>query len=160
MQSIIRPAQPQDIDTLVDFSRRLNREDPTFTGEFHFDEAAICAALTQLLADPSLGRVWLIVAGERPVGYVVLTYGFSLESHGRDALIDEIYLMPDYRDQGVGRRVLQQMEAEARRLGATRLYLEVEQSNTRAQAFYRQLGFEDHHRYLMSKWISPDLIND
>jgi ribosomal protein S18 acetylase RimI-like enzyme len=160
MQPIIRPAQPQDIDTLVDFCRRLNREDPTFTGESHFDQAAIRAALTQLLADPSLGRVWLIVASERPAGYVVLTYGFSLESHGRDALIDEIYLMPDYRRQGLGRRVLQQMESEARHLGAARIYLEVERPNTRAQDFYRQLGFEDHDRYLMSKWISPDLIND
>jgi ribosomal protein S18 acetylase RimI-like enzyme len=94
------------------------------------------------------------------VGYVVLTYGFSLESHGRDALIDEIYLMPDYRRQGLGRRVLQQMEAEARHLGAARIYLEVERPNTHAQAFYRQLGFEDHNRFLMSKWISPDLIND
>ena len=156
MQAKIRPAQPNDIDILVDFSRRLNQEDPAFTGEFHFDETAIRAALEQLLANPTLGQAWLIQVGERPVGHAVLTYGFSLESHGRDALIDEIYVIPDCRRQGIGRQVIGQVEAEARRLGAHKFYLEVERPNSRAQAFYRQLGFQDHNRFLMSKWISPD----
>ncbi len=153
MQSIIRPAQAGDIERLIRFSRQLNKEDPTFTGEFHFDEAAVRIALTQLLADQSLGRVWLICIDERPVGYVVLTFGFSLESRGRDALIDEIYLLPEYRHRGIGRWVMGQMEVEARAEGARRIYLEVERPNVRAQAFYRQLGFEDHNRYLMSKWL-------
>jgi len=102
MQSIIRPAQTGDIERLIRFSRQLNKEDPTFTGEFHFDEAAVRIALTQLLADQSLGRVWLICIDERPVGYVVLTFGFSLESRGRDALIDEILQLSDTKGSEKG----------------------------------------------------------
>jgi ribosomal protein S18 acetylase RimI-like enzyme len=149
----LKAATPADIDILVEFSRRLNEEDPDFTGGFHFDETAVRAALEQLVTAPALGQVWLICDQEKPVGYAVLTYGFSLESHGRDALIDEIYVAPDYRSRGIGRWIVQQMEAEARALGAARIYLEVERPNSRAQAFYRQLGFEDHNRYLMSKWL-------
>jgi GNAT superfamily N-acetyltransferase len=153
MQPKLRPAQTGDIERLVQFSRQLNEEDPSFTGEFHFDEAAVHAALEELLAAPALGRVWLIEVDKRPAGYVVLTFGFSLESRGRDALVDELYLIPDYRGRGIGRWVMGQMEVEARAGGLSRIYLEVELPNVRAQAFYQDLGYEDHNRYLMSKWL-------
>ncbi len=153
MQPTIRPAAATDIEIIVDFSRRLNEEDPSFTGEVHFDEAAVRAALAQFLADSALGRAWLVADGETPIGYVVLTFGFSLESHGRDGIIDEIYVAAEYRGQGVGARLLEFVEAEARRIGLKKIYLEVEQPNTRAKKFYSRLGFVDHNRSLMSKLL-------
>lgn len=30
--------------------------------------------------------------GEPPLGYAIVTWGYSLESGGREALLDEIYL--------------------------------------------------------------------
>ncbi len=39
-----------------------------------FDEQKAGAALTTLLRDSNLGRVWLILDGEAPVGYVVLMF--------------------------------------------------------------------------------------
>jgi len=38
-------------------------------------------------------------------------------------------------------------------LGVKALHLEVERTNTAAQAFYRKIGFKDHSRYLMTKWL-------
>jgi diamine N-acetyltransferase len=46
------------------------------------------AALTGLLREPTLGRVWLVCAGETVVGSIVLTFGYSLELLGRDAFVD------------------------------------------------------------------------
>ncbi|HVF28226.1 MAG TPA: hypothetical protein VM943_08295 [Pyrinomonadaceae bacterium] len=57
-----------------------------------FDEAAARAALRQVLHHGALGSVYLIRSGEAVAGYVVLALGFSLEFHGRDAIIDELYL--------------------------------------------------------------------
>lgn len=150
-QPTFRLATPADSDTILDFSRRLNEEDPNFTGDFHFDEAGVRVALDQLLANPALGRVWLICANETPIGFVALCFGFSLESHGRDAVIDEIYLTAGYRGQGIGAAAMQFVEAEARRLGLKRLYMEVERANTRAMAVYQKLGYEDLGRFLMNK---------
>lgn len=150
---ILEPASLADIDTLIQFSRQLNEEDPAFTGGFHFDESAVRTALAQLMADPGLGRVWLITTAGEAVGYVALTFGFSLESHGRDALIDEIYVTPEQRGRGIGRQIIEQVDAEARSLGAHKLFLEVERPNSRAQTFYHRLGFIDHNRYLMSKLL-------
>jgi GNAT superfamily N-acetyltransferase len=34
-------------------------------------------------------------------GYLVITWGWGIESGGREALIDEIYVTPEYRGQGL-----------------------------------------------------------
>jgi ribosomal protein S18 acetylase RimI-like enzyme len=38
-------------------------------------------------------------------------------------------------------------------LGVHTLHLEVERKNVRAHHLYRKMGFEDHDRYLMTKWL-------
>lgn len=38
------------------------------------------------------------------------------------------------------------------------VHLEVERKNTAAQSFYRQAGFEDQERYLMTKWIATRTV--
>ena len=95
---------------------------------------------------------WRVARGAEVVGYAVLTVSFSVESGGRDGFIDEIYLVPEARNRGLGRRLLDLLEAEARALGLNRLYLEVEHHNP-AIRLYRRAGFKDHRRYLMSKDI-------
>ena len=37
--------------------------------------------------------------------------------------------------------------------GVSALHLEVERQNEAAQGFYRRLGFKDHDRYLMTRWL-------
>ena len=80
-----------------------------------FDAGRQPTALAALAADEPLGRAWLIELDGRPVGYVVLSWGFSVEAGGREACLDELYLVPEVRRRGLGRRVLMLVEAEARR---------------------------------------------
>lgn len=150
----IQPANQTNIETILAFCRALNKEDPDYTGEVHFDENAVRTALEELVATPSLGRAWLICSDEKPIGYAVLTFGFSLESHGRDGIIDEIYIAPAYRGQGIGTQVMKSVEVEARQLGLKKLYLEVERNNHRAKSLYLKLGFEDFDRHLLNKCLS------
>jgi GNAT superfamily N-acetyltransferase len=118
-----------------------------------FDEQSALSALRQLLADASFGRVYLMLAGGDVAGYIVLTLGFSLEYHGRDALIDEIYVREDYRGRGIGTRGLEFIEGICRELEVKALHLAVERANRNAQAVYRRAGFVEHDRYLMTKWV-------
>ena len=153
MQIKLVAGLPADLELLLEFSRRLYEEDPSATGDIPFDAASVSQALAEFLNDPRLGQVWVVYAGSDPVGYVVLTLGFSLEYHGRDAFIDELYLLPEWRGQGVGRRVLEFIEVEAAVLGIYALHLEVERGNSRAQTLYQKFGFRDQQRLLMTKWI-------
>jgi len=130
-----------------------------------FDEQKARAALIALLRDPNLGRVWLILVHtneseknektrELPIGYIVLCFGYSLEWLGRDAFVDEFYLLPDYRGRGWGRKTMAFLEDAARELNVTALHLEVMRENTRAMDLYRKLGFEGHKSSFLSKWIA------
>ena len=57
------------------------------------------------------------------------------------AEIKRMYVAPEARGRGVGRQVLLELEAEARRLGATRLVLETGPRQAEALALYRRAGF-------------------
>ncbi len=145
-----RMATESDLPTLLGFMRQLYVSDP---GPKPLDEAGARAALEQFLGDASLGRAWLICDRETPVGYAVLTLGYSLEYLGRDAFVDEIFIAESHRGRGWGRRALELVENTARELGVRALHLEASHTNREAHGMYRHVGYEDHERWLMTKWL-------
>jgi ribosomal protein S18 acetylase RimI-like enzyme len=120
-------------------------------GRIPFDERAARAALRGVLADPAHGRALLIEVEDAVAGYLVVCFGWSLEFHGRDAFLDELYLRERFRGQGIGTRALEVAAEVCRTSGVRALHLEVERSNTRAQAVYRRTGFADRDYYLMTR---------
>lgn len=118
-----------------------------------FDEAAARRALNQILANENFGQIWIIEQSEKIAGYAVLTFGFSLEFHGRDAFVDEIYLRSGFRGAGIGKAALEFLQKQCSQLGVRALHLEVERANENAQAVYRKSGFVEHDRFLMTRRI-------
>jgi ribosomal protein S18 acetylase RimI-like enzyme len=143
-----RLAGEADAETLLPLMREYYAFD-----RHAFDESLARGALLGLLRDPSRGRAWLILDGPTAVGYIVLTFGYSLEFLGRDAFLDEFYLRESYRGRGWGREILQLVEETARSFDVRAIHLEVTRHNTSALEFYRKQGFADHEHCLMTKWI-------
>ena len=116
-----------------------------------FDAARVEPALRPLLDGDELGVVHLVEEEGWALGYAVVTWGYSLESGGRDALIDEIYVRD--RGEGVGSSLLAAILEDVKARGLTRLTLETENDNEGARRFYTRHGFlaED------SLWMSLDL---
>ena len=129
--------------------RDLQQDDPW---SVPFDEAETARVTDQLLRDPSLGRVWIIAAEGVTVGYIVMAFDYSLEYRGRGAWVDEFFVRRSHRGKGIGTRVLKFFCEQAKTLDASVVYLEVNHGNP-ALELYRRMGFEDHQRYLMTKWI-------
>ena len=125
--------------------------------EFHekeklaFDEQLDRDVLASFLADGSLGQLWLIQQKDEVIGYIILTLGYSLEYRGRDAFLDEFYVRPKYRGQGIGTQTLTFAEETCRLLGIKALHLEVDFENPDAQRLYHRVGYQRHHRFLMTK---------
>jgi ribosomal protein S18 acetylase RimI-like enzyme len=118
-----------------------------------FEEARAEQALRALLEEPSYGAAWVFREDGRAVGYLVVTHGYSLEFGGRDAFVDEVYIVPEMRGQGLGARALALAEEHCRRQGLEALRLEVHHENRRALALYERNGYEAHDRHLMTKWL-------
>jgi ribosomal protein S18 acetylase RimI-like enzyme len=148
MQPQLRIATGDDLALLVDFMRQFYAID-----NYPFDAQIARWLLQQIVADSSLGRVWLIDYAEATIGYVVLTFGFSLEYRGRDAYIDELFLLDAYRGQGLGSHVLQCVLDACPALGIHALHLEVEHTNVVGQRLYHKHGFAGNDRHLLTRMI-------
>ena len=148
MTPTYRAAKLSDLEILLQFMQEFYEIE-----HLSFKREAARAALEGILQEPSMGRVWLIQVDEKPIGYVFLTLGYSLEYLGRDAFVDEFYIQAAYRSQGIGTQTLTFVEDRCQELGIKALHLEVNRENIRAQGLYHKMGFEDHNRYLLTKWI-------
>jgi ribosomal-protein-alanine N-acetyltransferase len=71
----------------------------------------------------------------------VLAYGVLMLAPGEAQLLN-LSVVPDARRRGFGRALLRRFVADARRLGAEQLFLEVRVSNAPAIALYEAEGFE------------------
>jgi GNAT superfamily N-acetyltransferase len=149
-QPAFRLATADDASLLLDFMRHYY----AFDGH-HYDRDNARVALLALLSNPAFGMAWLVLDSAVPVGYIVLCFGYSLEYLGRDAFIDEFYLLESHRGRGWGRQTLEFVRAEAQKHEVRAIHLEVVRRNSRALDFYRRLGFQDHDHYLMTLRPQP-----
>ena len=101
MTITLSPAAPSQTDLLIELMHELYHYD-----QDQLDEGKARAALHTLFNETVWGKVWLIMDRDQPVGYAVLTFGFSLEYGGRDAILDELYFRQSHRGRGVGSQVV------------------------------------------------------
>lgn len=114
-----------------------------------FEEDRLARALIPLLERDEFGVVYLI---DNAQGYLVVTWGYSLESGGREALIDEIYLRR--RGEGIGSTVMSALFEEMAARGIVKIFLETESHNARARGFYTRNGFVADDSIWMSRDVS------
>ncbi len=70
----------------------------------------------------------------------IVAYGVLMLAPGEAQLLN-LSVVPDARRDGLGRELLLQFLADARRLGAEQVFLEVRESNKAAIALYEGAGF-------------------
>lgn len=123
------------------------REFYEYFSDIEYDDVQSPTALRELLEDDSLGTLFLLRLGAEPIGYLALTYGFSLEFRGRYAFLDEFYIRPPYRARGYGKRALAFAGDACRAAGVRALFLEVDRDNADGQRLYRGAGFAPREHY-------------
>ncbi|HTJ33278.1 MAG TPA: GNAT family N-acetyltransferase [Dactylosporangium sp.] len=134
---------PDDLDGLLPLVREFCDAD-----RHEFDAARVTRALRPLLESDEHGQVWLL--GDRG-GYAVVTWGWSLESGGREALLDEIYVRE--RGGGHGSALLARVLTAAAEAGAAAMFLETEAHNERVRGFYARHGFDTETSIWMSRTL-------
>jgi len=107
------------------------------------------AGLMPLLEGSPHGAIYLIGPGRAPIGYVVITFGWSVEFGGLDGFIDEIFVRPKVRGRGIASDVLHSLPKALADAGLKALHLEVDRDAEAAQRLYRRAGFAPRSRYML-----------
>ncbi|MGO9452075.1 MAG: N-acetyltransferase family protein [Candidatus Binataceae bacterium] len=85
---------------------------------------------------------YLAYRGDRPVGFAICFLGFSTFNARPLINIHDIFVESSLRGQGIGKKMLDRVEAKARSMNGCGLTLEVREDNHRARGLYRKFGFE------------------
>jgi ribosomal protein S18 acetylase RimI-like enzyme len=102
-------------------------------------------AMRHLVNNPQYGRCFVIERDGSIVGYLVIGFGFSLEFGGRDAFLDELYVVAEARGAGIGKAAVAHAAQFCTAEGIGALHLEVSRNNPAGQKLYRGMGFSERH---------------
>jgi GNAT superfamily N-acetyltransferase len=120
---------------LDDFNREYN--DPTPGPE------ALAARIVELLEAGQID-VLLIESGTgsgRPDGLAALRFRPAIWTNALECYLAELYVVPDRRGHGLGRRLMLAALDFARSRGADRMDLGTSETDVAARALYESLGF-------------------
>lgn len=136
---MIRPATTDDRGILREMFDEFYRSDAVL----HSVPAAYHeAALDDLFSEGTGQSCFLLCRGEKACGYALLSKKYSHEAGGLELWLEELYLRPEARNQGLGSEFFDFLRRYGASLGARRLRLEVEEENTGAMRLYARMGFK------------------
>lgn len=152
MALTVRPATAADGDAMLSLMPRLAAFDvPEGRDPRHLWESD-AALLRDWLSGRANGcRVQVASDGERIVGLAMVSLRPELLSKAPSAHLEAIAVAPGCEGQGLGRRLLQAAEDDARAQGARSMSLHVFAVNTRARRLYERAGYDGE----LLRYIKP-----
>lgn len=142
MTTALSLARPDDLDRLLPLVAAFHDE----AGIVQSDSTRRAALLPMLEGSPH-GVTYLIGPGRAPIGYIVISFGWSVEFGGLDGYVDEFYIRPGVRGRGIGSEVMVSLPKALAGAGLKALHLEVRRDNEKVRALYHKLRFEPRDAY-------------
>src|SRR5690554_457010 len=117
--------------------------------QFYGQSSNVEAVREFLLARENHGESVVFLAKDdlEPVGFTQLFPAFSSVSLVRTFILNDLYVRPQARRQGVAKLLLQAAEEYARSVGAARLTLSTATTNEQAQELYRVAGWKQDDQF-------------
>lgn len=142
MKLLIRPATQQDFSVLHRFISELE--------EKPLDPVTFRAIYLRNLSDP---RIHYLVAESdgQVVGFVSCHVQYLLHHVGKVGEIQELFVKPEFRNQQVGRQLVEAVEALARQERWVNLEVTTNQRRNDTHRFYQNLTFKQSHY----KFVKP-----
>ena len=144
MSASLHLARPDDLERLDALVAAFHDEQ----GITLSDEARR-AGLQPLLDGSPHGAAYLIGLARSPIGYIVISFGWSVEFGGMDGFVDEIYLRRAVRGRGIASEVLATLPVALADAGLKALHLEVDRDDARSRKLYARVGFRDRERSML-----------
>ena len=141
----IRAARPTDLLRLLRLVNAYYDYD-----SIAYSERSIRPALSQLLRDRRLGRVWVAEDGRALTAYAILAYSYDLEFGGREGIVTDLFVTARRRNLGYGKLLLSTIGRYCKRAAIYEIEVVVTRHNRAALAFYKALGFRDRRRSVLT----------
>lgn len=139
----IRRATTADVPDILPLVEEYWR----FEGISNFEPTEVEKQLICFLNNSQVGAGWISTSNKIAVGYLIAVYVFSLEHLGITAEIDEFFVIPSERSQGVGAELLSVAESEFRKVGCTNVSLQLARYNNIARTFYHSHKYVERTGY-------------
>jgi len=132
----IRPAQPGDEASILGLIRSLARYEQLE----HEVEATPELIADALFGETPSAEALVAHVGEQPVGFALFFHNFSTFLGRKGLYLEDLYVEPSARGQGIGRALLRALARIALERGCGRMEWSVLDWNTPAIEFYQTLG--------------------
>ena len=143
-----KPGDTGQIAPLFDAYRQFYRQPPNLPGARRFISDRLRAKQSVVLV------AWVKSAGApKAVGFVQLYPTFSSVSMKPLWILNDLYVAPEARKQGVAKTLMEGAWQLAFSTGAKEIILETAKDNFPAQKLYKQVGYkrdEEFHRYALT----------
>ena len=143
---MIRQAVPEDLEALLRLLTNFSEEAGTNFGREH-----LLAGVEPMLHNHELGLIFVAEIENLLVGYAVIGWGWGIESGGKEALIDEVFVLKNHRNQGIGAKMLTEVMVHLEKHSTKAVFLETEAQNPNSRQLYQNLGFETEDSVWMRK---------
>jgi ribosomal protein S18 acetylase RimI-like enzyme len=128
-----------DIDDAAAIGRLLH----DFNAEYHEftpGPEALERRMRELL---EAGEITVLLDGDPPAGFVLLRFRPALATETLECYLQELYVVPDRRGQGIGRALMEAAMETARERGASYMDLGTSEDDVAARALYESVGFSN-----------------
>ena len=132
----VRPADPADSAAILGLLEQMDSDD----GGDRCGELSVAVIADRLTAPASTSAAFVAYREEEMVGLVVYRRSHATFGSRASLHIDDLYVAPQWRTQGLGRELVRQVARVAKFRKVSRVTWNVSVSNERAIRFYRDLG--------------------
>jgi ribosomal protein S18 acetylase RimI-like enzyme len=133
-------ASPQDADDVA----RLMIGFRDWHGRDWPDDAHFAAGVRRLLDDERTEYLLAAIDGQPPCGVAQLRYRYGVWYDATDCELEDLFVSPEARGSGVGRRLVERAFEQAQQRGCRRIQLDANAENPAAVSLYRDLGFSSY----------------
>lgn len=131
----LRRAKPADAATVARLLHEFNAE---------FDEPSPgVAALTERLREMLAAGELVVLLANGEAGLALFRFLRTVWSEALSVYLEELYVVPPRRGEGIGRALLEAAMATAREGGADRIDLNTAETDRAARSLYESAGFSN-----------------
>ena len=138
-----------DIDAIVRFQADMAMESEGTL----LDVDRLTLGVTSAINDEQKGTYLVARANDTPIGSLMVTREWSDWNNMWYWWIQSVYVMPEYRNQGVYRAMYNTLKDMAQEKGVSQIRLYADKDNVSAQQVYQRLGMHESHYLIFEESI-------